>query len=389
MLNFFDIEPLQIKCFFHFVKSIREKIKKIISNKKGLNKEAFTILNNIELISFIDLANIEKYKKFLLEEINKFGKYEELIKYLKRFWFSKNSKYYNYSEFIKKYYNNKKAMEKLYLTNNIIESLHAKLNYFLPRHVTNQYNFVNAMKNILINDSIINSRIKRKDFKTKSLIMIIEKEKINEHFKWVTYEQFKLYLKKIIDENTENIKEDDSNNLMKLFDNEFADILETNDNNIDSFNNENNSNKILNENDKDGEDISDNEQIEKEVEKSENVEIEEDEMDLDIENDANNNNELISLMEILNINDEEDIKNESSNISINNKNNISNYLDNKNLIYPLRDRVKNKIKSGTLKKTIQYPKVRKRKNDYSSDDEENSYSKDKKRKSLSRQKKKI
>ena len=114
------------------------------------------------------------------------------------------------------------------------------------------------MKNILINDSIINSRIKRKDFKIKSLIMIIEKEKINEHFKWVTYEQFKLYLKKIIDENTENIKEDDSNNLMKLFDNEFADILETNDNNIDSFNNENNSNKILNENDKDGEDISDN-----------------------------------------------------------------------------------------------------------------------------------
>ena len=34
-------------------------------------------------------------------------------------------------------------MEKLYLTNNIIESLHAKLNYFLPSNVTNQYNFVN------------------------------------------------------------------------------------------------------------------------------------------------------------------------------------------------------------------------------------------------------
>ena len=56
-------------------------------------------------------------------------------------------------------------MEKLYLTNNIIESLHAKLNYFLPRHVTNQQNFVNSMNNILINDSIINSQIKRKDFK--------------------------------------------------------------------------------------------------------------------------------------------------------------------------------------------------------------------------------
>ena len=59
-----------------------------------------------------------------------------------------------------------------------------------------------------------------------------------------------------------------------------------------------------------------------------------------MKNNANNNNDLISLMEILDINVKEDIKNESSNISKNNKNNISKYLNNKNLIYPLRDRVK-------------------------------------------------
>ena len=87
--NFFEVKPLKIKCFFHFVKSIREKIKKIGGNKKGLNKETFTILNNIELICFIDLTNIEKYKKFLIDEINNFGKYDELIKYLKTFWFKK------------------------------------------------------------------------------------------------------------------------------------------------------------------------------------------------------------------------------------------------------------------------------------------------------------
>ena len=33
-------------------------------------------------------------------------------------------------------------MEKLYLTNNIIENIKAKLNYYLPRHLTNKYNFV-------------------------------------------------------------------------------------------------------------------------------------------------------------------------------------------------------------------------------------------------------
>ena len=63
-----------------------------------------------------------------------------------------------------------------------------------------------------------------------------------------------------------------------------------------------------------------------------------------MKNNANNNNDLISLMEILDINVKEDIKNESSNISKNNKNNISKYLNNKNLIYPLRDRVKKKLK---------------------------------------------
>ena len=66
-------------------------------------------------------------------------------------------------------------MDKLYVTNNIIESLHSKLNYYLPRHVANQYNFINVIKNILINDSIINTSIIRKDIKTKTLLYIIDK----------------------------------------------------------------------------------------------------------------------------------------------------------------------------------------------------------------------
>lgn len=53
-------------------------------------------------------------------------------------------------------------------TNNIIESLHSKLNYYLPLHAAIQYNFINVIKNILINDSIINTSIIRKDIKTKS-----------------------------------------------------------------------------------------------------------------------------------------------------------------------------------------------------------------------------
>ena len=158
-------------------------------------------------------------------------------------------------------------MEKLYLTNNIIESLHAKLNYFLPRHVTNQYNFVNSMNNILINDSIINSQIKRKDFKTKSLIMIVEKEKLNENFKWISYDKFKSYLKKIIDDNSKNNNQDEANNIMKLIDDDLEENIESDIYNKDSNNNENNINKIFSEDDESGEDNSEDAQIEREIEK--------------------------------------------------------------------------------------------------------------------------
>ena len=40
---------------------------------------------------------------------------------------------------------------------------------------TNQYNIIYAITYILINDCIINPTIKRKDYKTKSLILLIEK----------------------------------------------------------------------------------------------------------------------------------------------------------------------------------------------------------------------
>ena len=43
------------------------------------------------------------------------------------------------------------------------ESLNQKLNFYLPRYTTDQYNFIYAIKNILKNDSVINSTIKRKD----------------------------------------------------------------------------------------------------------------------------------------------------------------------------------------------------------------------------------
>ena len=116
-------------------------------------------------------------------------------------------------------------MDKLYVTNNIIESLHSKLNYYLPRHVANQYNFINVIKNILINDNIINTSIIRKDIKTKTLLYIIDKEKLNTNFKWIEEKTFKLYLKKIINDNFDYDNEDESNKLIALIEEEEENVI--------------------------------------------------------------------------------------------------------------------------------------------------------------------
>ena len=226
--NFFEKKVLNIKCFFHFIKACREKLKKLGATKKGLNKETYEILNNVELLCLIDIDKMERYKKFLLENIDKLNKYKEFVSYLKNFWFKRPNEEYNYSKFIHKYIDNKNALEKLYLTNNITESIHAKLNYFLPRHITNQFNFINSLKNILINNAFKNSDIVRKDYKTKSLLLLIDKENLNENFKWIDYNTFKIYLKKIVNNNNENLDNDESENLIKLIENEIEDVNRNN-----------------------------------------------------------------------------------------------------------------------------------------------------------------
>ena len=57
---FFKNKPIHIKCFFHFVKAVRDKIMKIERNKKGLKKEGHNILNNIEILCFIDLNKMDE-----------------------------------------------------------------------------------------------------------------------------------------------------------------------------------------------------------------------------------------------------------------------------------------------------------------------------------------
>ena len=268
-----------------------------------------------------------------------------------------NNNNYNYSCFIKKYFNNKKALDKLYVTNNIIESLHSKLNYYLPRHVANQYNFINVIKNILINDSIINTSIIRKDIKTKTLLYIIDKEKLNTNFKWIEEKTFKLYLKKIINDNFDYDNEDESNKLIALIEEEEENVInEKKENDYELL--KNNNKNSLNDKPKDSEMIIEGDY--KNEEQSFDIEnINNDSNIIDEVDNSNNCDELIKLIDVININNDEiniqhninqeNIIEEEKSQNVNE--NIDNIIDS-NLMLPLKERVKKKFL---------YPKSRKRK----------------------------
>ena len=382
--SFYKNKPINIKCFFHFVKLIKNKILTIEHNKKGIKKLGINILNNIEIISFIDINKMDDYKNFLINEIKKYNNYDSLINYLKSYWFKKIINNYNYSCFIKKYLNNKKALDELCVTNNIIESLHSKLNYYLPRHVTNQYNFINVITNILINDSIINSSIIRKDIKTKTLLYIIDKDKLNSYFKWIDEKIFKLYLKKILNDNFDYDNEEESNKLISLNEEEEVKVISEKEGNNNEIIKSNNIN-ILDDNSNESEMIIEyDNKIEEQSLDNENINRDKNIIDEDLNN--NNCDELIKLIDVINLNTddiniqkntehENKIEEEKSqNDNENNSNNIDS-----NLMVPLRERVKNKIL---------YPKSGKRKKSYDSE-ESIEYHNKKKKKSVSKMKKNI
>ena len=80
---------------------------------------------------------------------------------------------------------NDDKMKYLYVTNNIVEAIHSKLNKHLAKSSTSILNFINAISNILNNDSLKDIIVKLYDFKKKSLILIIKEENLNYKLKWI------------------------------------------------------------------------------------------------------------------------------------------------------------------------------------------------------------
>lgn len=199
-------------------------IKKLYENgifKKKFNKNGNEILSNIELLCFLDINNINKFKNIILDHLKKYYKLENFIKYLNNYLFKLPHQAYNYSQLIKYFEekNNSNFINKLYTTNNIVESVNAMLAFNLPKRVTQNIDFVKSVSKLLSIESLDIKNSKRKDYKTQALLKLIQEEELNKKLKWISFENFLKYLKLVIKKENHNMNEIEVNKLIENYNN--------------------------------------------------------------------------------------------------------------------------------------------------------------------------
>ena len=186
--NLFINKPKIIKCFFHFSQAIIRKMKNLKILKKKLNKIAFTILNNIQIICFLNTNLFDNYLKFLEDKLTE-PKERELIIYINNYWIKKRGiNAFNYYNIINEM-NRKYGLKYIFITNNIIESFHGKIVKYMPKGKTTSKTFVTSITKILKDTELDKNSIKRHDFKTQTLINAKNYKELKD-FKWYNYKEF-------------------------------------------------------------------------------------------------------------------------------------------------------------------------------------------------------
>ena len=84
------------------------------------------------------------------------------------------------------------------MTNNICESIHGLISKNLPNTRVTKSNFRDTINYIIKNNSIKSKNIIRRDFITRTLIIVIEKYELNENFYFIEYDIFKKELENVI-----------------------------------------------------------------------------------------------------------------------------------------------------------------------------------------------
>ncbi len=132
------------------------------------------------------------------------------MNYYERVWIKKKQKIFNYGEIIKNilqcknlFINKKgldntenilisklKSLNKLYFTNNICQCIHSKIANHLPNFSVSKKNFIDTIEYILKNYSIHFSDCPRRDYISRTLIIIIEKYNLNDKPMYINYKLF-------------------------------------------------------------------------------------------------------------------------------------------------------------------------------------------------------
>jgi len=216
--NQFSKDIIHSRCFFHFSQMIRGKLTKCGLCKKKMNKKAIEIIKNIELLCFIELKNIKKFETIILDKLKNEDKLNSFIKYLKNYLFKLDPKIYNYTEIINYFKNNSsnQYLKFLYTTNNICETINSKLNHYLPKQSTTNYNFVQSIIKVISNESFKKKKKTRNDYISRGLLKLIEKEEFNLNLRWITFSEIKKYQEMIIKDLNEEINENNINNIINF-----------------------------------------------------------------------------------------------------------------------------------------------------------------------------
>ena len=145
----------------------------------------------------------------------------------------------------------------------------------MPKKVTDNYIFVSALEKVIGNDLLDdNVKIFRKDYKTRTILKLIDKMDLNNNLKWIEYKIIKFYMRQIINETNEKMEDKDIDNLIKYIteENENLNLTEVNDAENNKNNDELNSENSINE--KEIEQIDNSkEQISEDSEKEESDDI--------------------------------------------------------------------------------------------------------------------
>ena len=128
---------------------------------------------------FLNKNKLKKFQDIIITEIKKSKELSNLSRYKKQYLFKLINNGFNYDKILKEKYDkgNCKSNEKLYLMKNVVESINSKINFYLPKRITNNSDFIDALSNIFINSKFEKKDIIRHDYLTKSLIQIIIKAK--------------------------------------------------------------------------------------------------------------------------------------------------------------------------------------------------------------------